>query len=148
MDEQTIALFQDYLDQQLAQNTEILEHLQTIADDLTIIRQNQEAFGQALTDYQMEKQESEQSEQVPEYKEDFQFLQASASDMQAKLDNIDKTFTALDIDVYKDSFAGLSKQNTEMGTTAQQTNSFLVVIGFGVFILIGILLAKTVWRRL
>lgn len=164
MNEQAIALLQ----QMVANQQKELEYLKNISDDIYAVRGSQESVCIALQDWyaevqeqnkaaqeQVEAEKAEQeaalqaeAEQVPEYQEALEKLQVSATDMQTKLDNIDKTFSALDTGIYKESLSGLTEQTKEMGTTAQQTNSFLVAIGFGVFILIGLLLAKTVWRKL
>lgn len=169
MDEQTIALLQ----QMVANQEKQLEYLKTISDDIYAVRGSSQSLCQALNDWHEEVtqekaqaaeekavQEQEQAEAaaleaeqpaeepVPEYQEALTNLQASATDMQAKLDNIDKTFSALDTGQYKGQFESLQKETGEVSTTAQQTNSFLVVIGFGIFLIIGILIARTVWRKI
>lgn len=169
MDEQAIALLQ----QMVSNQEKELEYLKNISDDIYAVRGSSQSLCQALNDWHEEvKQEKAQAEeekaiqeqeeaqaaeeaeqaapeeQVPEYQEALINLQASAADMQTKLDNIDKTFTALDTGQYKGQFESLQKETGEVSTTAQQTNSFLVVIGFGIFLIIGILLARSVWRRL
>lgn len=162
MDEQAIALLQ----QMVANQEKELEYLKNISDDIYAVRGSSQSLCEALNDWHEEvKQEKVQAEeekaiqeqeeaqavpeeQVPEYQEALTNLQASAADMQIKLDNIDKTFTALDTGQYKGQIESLQKETGEVSTTAQQTNSFLVVIGFGVFLIIGILLARSVWRRL
>lgn len=169
MDEQTLALLQQMVSNQEKQ----LEYLKNISDDIYAVHGSSQSLCQALNDWHEEvKQEKVQAEeekaiqeqeqvlasaetaqaapeeQVPEYQEALTNLQASATDMQVKLDNIDKTFAALDTGQYKSQFESLQKETGEVSTTAQQTNSFLVVIGFGVFLIIGILFARSVWRRL
>lgn len=169
MDEQVLVLLQQMVSNQEKQ----LEYLKTISDDIYAVRGSSQSLCQALNDWHEEVtqekvqvaeekaiQEQEQAEAaaleaeqpveepVPEYQEALTNLQASATDMQAKLDNIDKTFTALDTGQYIGQFESLQKETGEVSTTAQQTNSFLVVIGFGVFLIIGILLARAVWRKL
>lgn len=66
----------------------------------------------------------------------------------ATTDNIDKTLSELNVGQYAESFEALETSSENIGMTSRQTNSFLAVIGFGVFLIIGVLLAKTVWRRM
>lgn len=164
MDEQALALLQ----QMVVNQQKELEYLKNISDDMYAVHGAQESICIALQDWYTEVQEQNkaaqelaekekaeqeaallaEAEQVPEYQESLEKIQASASDMQMKLDNINKSFSELDIGIYQESFIGLTEETKEMGTTAQQTNSFLVVIGLGVFLVIGILLAPLVFRKM
>lgn len=164
MDEQAIALLQ----QMIANQEKELEYLKNISDDMYAVHGAQVSITTALQDWytevreqnkaaqeqaEIEKAEQEaallaEAEQVPEYQEALENLQVSATEMRTKLENIDKTFSALDTGIYIESLSGLMEQTKEMGTTAQQSNSFLVVIGFGLFLIIGILFAKLVFHKI
>lgn len=169
MDEQAIALLQQIVDNQQKE----LEHLKNISDDIYAFRGSTQSLCQALNDWHeevkqekvqaeeekaiqeqeeaqaaLEAEQSPQEEPVPEYQEVLDLIQVSVSDMKGTVESIDKSFSALDIGQYKGTLESLQKETTEMSTTAQQTNSFLVVIGLGVFLVAGFLLARFVWGRL
>lgn len=169
MDEQVLSLLQQMVDNQEKE----LEYLKNISDDIYAVRGSTQSLCEALNTWHeevkqekvqaeeekalreqeeaqaaLEAEQAPQEEPVPEYQEVLDAIQVSVSDIKGTMGSIDKSFSALDIGQYKGTLEALQKETTEMSTTAQQTNSFLVVIGLGVFLVAGFLLARFVWGRL
>lgn len=153
MDEQTFALFQEYLEKQDL-------YLQQMSADIHEIRGMQEALRADIDQYKSaeearKKAEAEQAvidaeaakkeaADLAKEKEEYQkFLDGVTSDM----DSIDQTLSSLNVGQYSESFEALQVSADDMGQISRQTNSFLVILGFGVFFIIGLLLAKLFWRR-
>ena len=150
MDEQTLSLILQYLQNQdtyLGQMTEDISQIRAMQESL---RSDIDSFKLAQEEQQkadVETAEKEAAEKAA-FKESLDGVKASSEAMQLSLDNIDKSLASLDVGQYASSFEALQDSSDSVGMTARQTNSFLAVIGFGVFLLLGMLLARTVWRRL
>lgn len=153
MEEETLLLFQEYLEKQDT-------YLQRMSEDVHEIRVMQEALRTDIDQYKADekarkKAETDQAvidakdakkaaeEQAKEEEEYQKFLDGVTENMES----IDTSLASMNIGQYAESFESLEAATVDMGQISRQTNSFLVILGFGVFFIIGLLLAKLVWKR-
>lgn len=161
MTEEELQFFKGYFDILSENQAHTVEALQEISQKLTDLQESQKTFqddiwqtiadqkqADALAQEQEEQAEADAAEQPLPYAADFQKVNDQLSGLTEQIDSINQFCSAYDPDLYSKDFQAMQEQQEKAGSTAQQTNSFLTVIGFGVFIIAGLLLARIVWRRI
>ncbi|MEE0419598.1 MAG: hypothetical protein UDG86_06080 [Lachnospiraceae bacterium] len=133
-----------------AVQTEILEVLRGISIKLDLIHDDLQSSGTSENAVETVEQVIGEDEPVAEtetelpYQQDLEELKSTVSD-------ISRTLTAMEGETeynYQESIDKIQAQTKEVNTSVQKVNSAVAVGSFGIFILIGIVLAWVVWRRL
>lgn len=130
-----------------------LFYLQSISEDIHAIRllyeeqivQEQENAAQVAEEVQepVETPAPEQTSDTADTDQQLELMEA----IQASVSGIETKVESIDLDSYESTINSFKQSAGDILSSSEQSNTYLVVACFGVFLVLGILLAKLCWSR-